>query len=362
MSRGRRRRRVAVRATASVAAVAAIAAGVAAATGFGFASGGGQGGGADGGLPPATATVTRQTLVDTQTESGTLGYGQTATLAARAGGTVTELPATGTTLRRGQAICRIDNLPTVLLYGSLPAYRRLAVGAKGPDVKEFEQNLHALGYRGFTVDETYSAATAAAVKKWQDDLDLPTTGGVDLGRVEYVPGPVRVESQKASLGDAVAPGAEVLDLTGTARVVTVDLDLTDQRLARKGATVHLTLPDGKATTGTIAQVRTVIQPAEGQQDAKTVIEVTATIRDEQAVSGLNDATVDVDFTASQRDNVLTVPVAALLALAEGGYGVQVVTGGTTRIVAVETGLFAAGRVEVTGDGLAEGVTVGVPGD
>jgi hypothetical protein len=58
--------------------------------------------------------------------------------------------------------------------------------------------------------------------------------------------------------------------------------------------------------------------------------------------------------------VLTVPVAALLALAEGGYGVQVVGGGTTRIVAVQTGLFAGGRVEVTGDGLAEGQTVGVP--
>jgi hypothetical protein len=58
--------------------------------------------------------------------------------------------------------------------------------------------------------------------------------------------------------------------------------------------------------------------------------------------------------------VLTVPVAALLALAEGGYGVQVVTGTATRIVAVRTGLFAAGRVEVSGDGLTEGMTVGMP--
>jgi multidrug efflux system membrane fusion protein len=29
-------------------------------------------------------------------------------------------------------------------------------------------------------------------------------------------------------------------------------------------------------------------------------------------------------------------------------------------VPVRTGLFADGRVEITGDGLAEGVTVGVP--
>jgi hypothetical protein len=58
--------------------------------------------------------------------------------------------------------------------------------------------------------------------------------------------------------------------------------------------------------------------------------------------------------------VLTVPAAAPLALAEGGYGVQVVDGDRTRIVAVQTGLFAGGRVEVTGDGLTEGLTVGMP--
>jgi hypothetical protein len=70
--------------------------------------------------------------------------------------------------------------------------------------------------------------------------------------------------------------------------------------------------------------------------------------------------VDVAFTASQRENVLTVPVAALLALAEGGYGLEVVEGSTSRITAVQTGLFADGQVEVTGQGLDEGTTVGMP--
>jgi len=58
--------------------------------------------------------------------------------------------------------------------------------------------------------------------------------------------------------------------------------------------------------------------------------------------------------------VLTVPVAALLALAEGGYGLEVVDGGRSSITAVETGLFADGRVEVSGSGIAAGTTVGVP--
>jgi len=40
--------------------------------------------------------------------------------------------------------------------------------------------------------------------------------------------------------------------------------------------------------------------------------------------------------------------------------VQVVQGSTSRYVAVKTGMFAGGQVEVSGDGIAEGVTVGVP--
>jgi len=58
--------------------------------------------------------------------------------------------------------------------------------------------------------------------------------------------------------------------------------------------------------------------------------------------------------------VLTVPVAALLALSEGGYGVQVVSGGTSHIVAVQVGMFAGGRVEISGAGIDVGTLVGVP--
>jgi hypothetical protein len=68
--------------------------------------------------------------------------------------------------------------------------------------------------------------------------------------------------------------------------------------------------------------------------------------------------VDVTFTAARREDVLTVPIVSLVALREGGFGVEVVDGATTRYVAVEAGLFSGGRVEISGDGLAEGMTVG----
>jgi peptidoglycan hydrolase-like protein with peptidoglycan-binding domain len=357
MSRVKKRRTG--RVVAASAAVLAVGGATAAAT-TGLLDRGPSAAAAHSDLPPATAKVTRETLVDTQSESGQSGYGDTTTVKNKLPGTFTALPATGTVLRRGNAVYRIDNTPVTLLYGTLPAYRALKTGVEGPDVLQFERNLWALGYRGFTVDDTYSDATATAVREWQDDLGLTETGAVEAARIVYAAGPVRVDSRQVAVGDSAAPGMAALDLTGTAQVVTADLDVADQRLARRGAAVTVTLPDSSTVAGRIARTEAVVQPAEGQDPAQTKIEVTITLADQKALAGLTQATVQIAFTADTRSEVLTVPVAALLALAEGGYGVQVVDGSTTRIVAVETGLFASGRVEVSGGGLRAGTTVGMP--
>lgn len=353
-----------------IAVATVLAVGAAAGAAFGFDAGLRDGDAADdagAALPPATAEVTRETLVDTRTETGELGYGDATTLTARSGGTVTGLPGSGSTVKRGQALYRVDNSPVTLLYGSLPAYRPLKPGVEGADVKQFEKNLRALGYTGFTVDDEYTELTADAVEDWQDDLGVPETGTVDLGRVFYAPGAVRVDSLKAAKGDPVQPGAAVLTYTDRSPVITVELDTDDQRLARKEAKVSVTLPDGKTVDGTITDVETVVEDGGddgggrgGESEPETKLRVTVAIKDKKALDGLDQASVDVGFTASKREDVLTVPVAALLALSEGGYGVEVVEGRKTRIVAVATGLFADGRVEVTGDGLTEGMTVGMP--
>jgi len=53
-------------------------------------------------------------------------------------------------------------------------------------------------------------------------------------------------------------------------------------------------------------------------------------------------------------------VAALLALADGGYGVQVVQGTGVRTLAVTTGMFADGYVEVSSPGLRAGQRAVMP--
>ena len=309
-------------------------------------------------LPSETAEITKETLVDRADHDGTLGHGDTTTISARGSGTVTTLPASGATVTRGKSIYRIDNKPVTLLYGSLPAYRTLAPGVTGADVKQFETNLWALGYRGFTVDTKYSSATATAVKSWQDDLGLTETGRVETSQIAYAKSSVRVDSRTVQVGAVVQPGSEILDVTGTTRVATVELDVDDQRLARMGAGVKVTMPDGSVVNGKITGVESTVIPATEQDDAQTKIIVT--IGFTGSPKAMDDSSVTASFVASERPDVLTVPVAALLALAEGGYGIQVVDGTTTHIVAVETGLFADGKVEVSGDGLTAGMKVGMP--
>ena len=311
-------------------------------------------------LPPARATVTRQTLHDSYTADGELGYGTTTTAVSRLAGTLTAVPDSGTGVTRNQALYTVDGQPVVLMHGAMPAYRPLSTDTEGPDVRQLEENLAALGYTGFTVDEEFTASTADAVERWQADLGLAETGVVELGRVAFAPGDVRVDSVAAGIGQPVRPGDTVLTYSGTAKAVTVELAAADQRVAVKGAAVEISLPDDRKVAGTVERVSTVIEPASGQgQEPTTKVEVVVGLADQQAAAAYALASVDVTFTAQEREDVLTVPVAALLALREGGYGVEVVNGDQSRYVPVTTGLFADGWVEVSGAGIEEGVTVGM---
>jgi len=333
--------------------VVLVAAGAVAAVGFG---GRDPAPAAANDAPPATTKVTRTTLTETERVSGTLGYGDKSTLSARGAGTVTWLPAVGATVNRGQPVYRVDDHPVPLLYGTLPFYRPLADGVSGADVKEFEQNLSALGYTGFTVDDDYTSGTAAAVRKWQKALGLTGTGTVDPAQVALAPAAIRVAELHAAAGGSA--GGPLLDYTGTTRTVSVDLDVAKQGLVHAGVAATVTLPGGATVDGTVASIGTVATA--GENGGAATMPVGITVADQSELGGFDGAPVDVTLVSAQAKDVLSVPVGALVALAEGGYGVQVIAGSSSRYVAVKTGMFAGGRVEITGDGITAGTVVGVP--
>ena len=68
--------------------------------------------------------------------------------------------------------------------------------------------------------------------------------------------------------------------------------------------------------------------------------------------------VQVSLAVQSARDVLAVPVSALLALAGGGYGLEVVgPSGAHRLVGVTAGLFASGQVQVSGPGITAGTRV-----
>jgi peptidoglycan hydrolase-like protein with peptidoglycan-binding domain len=330
----------------------------------------------------ATAAVVRTTISNTVQVGGSIGYASDYTVAALrgGGGVYTWLPAPGAVIKQDQPLYSVGNQPVPLLYGSLPAYRQFDAGmSDGADVGELTRDLIALGYGdGLTQSNHYSSATAAAVQRWQQALGLQATGQIPLGDAVFEPGPIRVTSVAPSVGTS-AGGGTVLTATSTTPIVVVDLDVSEEYLVKPGDAVTVVLPDGTTTVGghieTVGTVATCPggggvgggsadqSPCQsggsGTSSAPTVT-VTITLDSTPPGATFDQAPVNVDITTQTAGNVLAVPVNALLALQDGGYAVQVVTGKTSHLVGVTTGLYGNTLVQVSASGLTPGTLVEVP--
>ncbi|MGI9823095.1 efflux RND transporter periplasmic adaptor subunit [Agromyces sp. Marseille-Q5079] len=312
-----------------------------------------------GSVDAATSTVSRGDLTERIRLSGHLGYGEVHELGTGLGGTVTAMPAVGDVLDRGATLFRIDDRPVVLLLGDLPMWRGFEYGMDdGPDVRQLEQNLAALGFFDREPDEEFAESTAAAIERWQESLGLEETGAIEPGRIVFVPQPVRVAAHKATVGDAASAG--VISVSGTEKEVLASLAPNLKEVAMVGTPVQLGLPGGETVPGTVSAVGAPAEQDDGQGGKKLKLPVTITLDDPASADGLDDVTVSGELTAVKREDALLVPVIALLARPGGGYGVELVAGGGTELVPVELGAFADGMVEVTGGELEAGDEVVVP--
>jgi len=334
----------------------------------------------------ATAAAVRTTLSNTVQVGGSIGYDGSYTIAALhgGGGVYTWLPELGAVIKQGQPLYSVGNVPVPLLYGSLPAYRQFDVGmSDGADVGQLTRDLITLGYGdGLTQSNHYSSATATAVQRWQRALGLQATGQIPVGDVVFEPGPIRVTSVAPSVGTS-AGGGTVLAATSTTPIVAVDLDVSEEYLVKPGDAVTIVLPDGTSTVGghieTVGTVATCPggggigagggggsadqSPCESGGSGTTstpTVPVTITLDSTPPGAAIDQAPVNVNITTQTAGNVLAVPVNALLALAGGGYGVDVVTGKTSHLTGVSTGLYSDTLVQVSGSGITVGTLVEVP--
>jgi multidrug efflux pump subunit AcrA (membrane-fusion protein) len=358
-------------AAAGLAAMAAV--GLAAAWSAGAFSSGASSGNGNGGLPaPQTQAVTRQNLSATMPVNATLGYAGSYTVRGQSG-TLTWLPSPGQVISQGRVLYKTDNgSPTVLLYGSVPAWRTLDSGATGADVSQLNHDLVALGDASSSQLsaagwDDFSAATQAGVQKLQSALGLSNpTGSLSLGSFAFEPTALRVATVTGSLGGSAS--GPVLTATSDQHAVTIALDASLQSDVTAGDAVTITLPDGSTTPGTVSSVGTVAAVSTGGgaspsgSGSSATIAVTVTLTDASAAGSLDQAPVTVYITTETVRNALVVPVGALLAQSLGRYVVEV-TGpdNTRRLVPVTPGIFDdnSGLVQVTGN-LAPGEQVVVP--
>ncbi|MBP2477965.1 peptidoglycan hydrolase-like protein with peptidoglycan-binding domain [Crossiella equi] len=314
---------------------------------------------APGGQAARTVAVVRTDLSLSQEFAGTLGFGPEQVVKGAGAGLVTKLPKAGEAAERGAALFRVNDRPVPVFFGATPLFRKLEVPAegeqpKGGDVAVVADNLRALGHKLPAKLATYTPALASAVKAWQRKAGLPDTGTLEVGQVLVLPGPARVASVTAQPGDPAA--GPLLTVTATEKVVSVEVPATEADRFKAGAEVVVTRPDSKELPGTVASVGTVVsggKDASGQ-GGPPKITVVVTPKDPADLAGLDAAAVRVRVPTETRPGVLAVPLGALVALREGGYAVQL-PGGQLR--AVTTGLFAKELVEVSGDGVTEGLTV-----
>ena len=179
--------------------------------------------------------------------------------------------------------------------------------------------------------------------------------------------PIIVGSYITSEGSVVAANSQMYNISSTGVEVVFQIDASDQDMVSIGDSVEVELPSEDRIKATISYIDPVV--TQGQNG--DFIEVKLDISSTEDVKVYDQAPVDVFVTSEVSQDVLYVPVNALIALAEGGYALEIyngesevgvfegVSGVDTTYVGVEIGVFTDGFVEVSGN-ISEGMIVVVP--
>jgi len=80
-------------------------------------------------------------------------------------GLISSLPRPNSNFGEGEVILSASGRPVFVLSGAAPAFRDMAPGASGADVRQLEEALARLGFNPGTVDGNYDQKTSAAVER-----------------------------------------------------------------------------------------------------------------------------------------------------------------------------------------------------
>ncbi|MDR2929741.1 MAG: hypothetical protein LBV06_02365 [Propionibacteriaceae bacterium] len=206
-----------------------------------------------------------------------------------------------------------------------------------------------------TTSENASVADAqTAVDEAQTAYDKTLGNMVGPKSVVLVPEPqIRVSNVTAKLG--LPATGEVLTWTRTLLYGHVDLSSAQRQLLTTGAKAVMSMPDGTKVEGTLGELTDAkTDPTSGQT---TPAGARIDIPDQATVADIGPNAISVTFIQETAEDTLVVPVTALMALAEGGYCVELPD---HSLVPVDVGLVADTRVQVFTDQLQVGDEVIIP--
>lgn len=172
--------------------------------------------------------------------------------------------------------------------------------------------------------------------------------------------PRRVDSVAVSRGTTLSGAA--LSVSGASLLITANAGESDAVLLEEGAAASIEL-DGEQIEATIVEIRSPSSGGSGDSGGRWRVLLEPDELSNEQLENLQGRNVRVDIeVGATSGEVLVVPLAALTAGADGSSRVEVATGERgsdgreqTRLVEVETGLAAAGYVEITPvDVLVEG--------
>lgn len=308
--------------------------------------------------------VTRTDVSETKRVNASVGHGTVRKLPILPGRMITWAPEQDTVLAPGDVAIMLDDKPVVLARGKIPGYRELRqipffqtdragnpVGLQtGPDVEQLQAFLIDLGFDDdgqLAGEQGFGPSTDRAARAWQASVGHPPDGIINDTHLVFIPGNIRVAST-LEVGDRFAE----LSFTSTDVILTINAPTTARPFFTVGQVVDVEVGDS-LVNGTVTKSTRIFEAE--TNSARQIILVT--------VPGLGTddlgESVDVVGTVVQADDVLTVPVRALLAFTDGAWGVEVADGsGETEWVAID--LVSVIDTTAVIDGIDEGTEVVIP--
>jgi hypothetical protein len=351
----------------------------------------------------STTTVVRTDLTTTATYNATVGFDALQTVTGTGPGTITQLPAAGSVVKRGQPLYWVDDQPVVVFYGTAPLFRTLGMPDPGTaqvalqsaqaGLLAAQQALTTAENQEKPISQATLALDRAAVAQAQNTV---TTDQTALNQASAPPAGqdvTTVAANLAALGDLPASEADmstwtyaltravkgfqqsagmaatgtlgpgqVVVVPGPARVGAVTAQVgapaSSPVLSLTGTTKLITFTaNGNLHTG---QLLAMSAPGGASLNGRIVtlapagsnLHVQAEADDPGALPA--SGSVSVIVTTSSHPGVLAVPVEALLALANGGYALQTPAG---QLLPVSVGVISNDQEEVSGPGIHTGLRV-----